>query len=103
MERIRMKKQIPTIEEMDEHCKYKKCLKFINPLEYPMAYISTPYQYDKTYMACFLCEDNYGRLGQELEKEVQPYPIDKPEIQQESGKTIPVVVLKKRSWRYIHL
>jgi len=91
-----MKDRIPTVEEMDEHCTYRKCLKFINPTEFPMAFVGTPYQYDKTYFACFICEDNYGRLKQELEKEIQPYPITKVEIQQESGKTMPVVVLKKR-------
>jgi hypothetical protein len=61
-----------------------------------MAYVGTPYRYDKTYMACFLCEDNYGRLKMELEEEIQPYPINKIEIQSGKAKIMPIVTLKKR-------
>jgi hypothetical protein len=77
---------IPSIKEMDQHCRHRECLKFINPLEYPMAYIGTPYMYDKTYMACFLCEDRYGRLKAELSKDIQPYPMSEEKKKERKDK-----------------
>jgi len=59
---------------MDDNCKYKKCLKYINPEENDL-HIGIPYTYEKPYMACFLCQDNYKDKLPELEE--YPYPIKK--------------------------
>jgi len=68
---------IPSVENMDEQCKHRRCLKFINPTVHPDATIMKPYIYEKEYFGCFICNDDYTNHNKVLNDEVQPYPIKK--------------------------
>lgn len=48
----------------DPQCVGKKCLKFINPEQYPDATFGIPYKFDLTYGACVDCQHSSGSAPQ---------------------------------------
>ena len=49
--------------EIEERCQPRKCLKEINPEEFPGVYLGIPGKYDPDYGACVDCEREYIRGG----------------------------------------
>jgi hypothetical protein len=49
--------------EIEERCRPRKCLKEVNPEEFPGVYLGTPGKYDPNWGACWDCEKLYTEGG----------------------------------------
>jgi hypothetical protein len=65
---------------VDEKCRGRKCLREINPEEFPGIYWGTPGDFDLNVGCCVHCEKEYGKFG----KQPDPSLVWNPKIEIEN-------------------